>query len=139
MDPSPHDTPAMDQDRSPVSTVWRWFGAAGVFVSAMVHLVLWFEGYRDIDVVGPMFVLNAVGGVILTAAIIVWRHWLPLIGGIGFGLLTLTAYLLSATVGFFGVLSPFEFAGTPEIIAAMADVTAIVGSGMALLRERTTT
>lgn len=129
----------MDQDPTPPATVWRWFGAAGVFVSALVHLVLWFQGYRDIDVVGPLFLLNAVGGVVLAVAILVWRHWLPLLGGIGFGLLTLTAYLLSATVGFFGVLSPFEFAGTTEIIAAMADIVAVVGSGMALRRERART
>lgn len=126
----------MDQDGAPVAAVWRGFGAAGVFASALVHLVLWFQGYRDIDVVGPLFLLNAVGGIVLTAAIIVWRHRLPLLGGIGFGLLTLTAYLLSATVGFFGVLSPFEFAGTAEVVAAMADVTAVVGSAMALRRER---
>ncbi|GAB3169658.1 hypothetical protein GCM10027059_34950 [Myceligenerans halotolerans] len=127
----------MDQDRPPPATVWRWFGAAGVFVSALVHLVLWIQGYQDIDIVGPMFLLNAVGGAALAVAILVWRHWLPLLGGIGFGLLTLTAYLLSATVGFFGVLTPFEFAGTAEIVAAMADITAVVGSGMALRRERT--
>ncbi|WP_123814996.1 hypothetical protein [Myceligenerans xiligouense] len=138
MDPLPHDTPPKAQAGTPTAAVWRWFGATGVFVSALVHLVLWFQGYRDIDVIGPMFLLNAGGGVVLTVAIIVWRHWLPLLGGIGFGVLTLTAYLLSATVGFFGVLSPFEFAGTPEVIAAMADVTAAVGSGAALWRERRT-
>lgn len=134
----PHDTPALHPDRPGTAAVWRWFGAAGVFTSAVVHLVLWFQGYRDIDVIGPLFLLNAAGGAVLAAAILVWRHWLPLLGGIGFGVLTLTSYLLSATVGFFGVLSPFEFAGVAEIVAAMADIMAIVGSGAALWRERST-
>ncbi|GAB4085136.1 hypothetical protein GCM10028784_17660 [Myceligenerans cantabricum] len=127
------------EDRSGTSAVWRWFGAAGVFTSAVVHLILWFQGYRDIDIVGPMFLLNAVGGAVLAGAILVWRHWLPLLGGIGFGLLTLTAYLLSATVGFFGVLSQFEFAGVAEVVSAMADIMAVVGSAAALWRERRTT
>ncbi|MBL0886776.1 hypothetical protein [Myceligenerans indicum] len=136
MAPSPGDTPAMHPNRSSAATVWRWIGAVGVLASAAVHLVLWFQGYRDLEVVGPLFLLNAAGGVVLAVAILVWRHWLPLLGGIGFGLLTLTAYVLSATVGFFSVMTPFEFAGTAEIVSAMADLTAIVGSGMAMLRER---
>ncbi|WP_460751794.1 hypothetical protein [Myceligenerans cantabricum] len=139
MAPSPHDAPVIPEDRSGTSAVWRWFGAAGVFTSAVVHLILWFQGYRDIDIVGPMFLLNAVGGAVLAGAILVWRHWLPLLGGIGFGLLTLTAYLLSATVGFFGVLSQFEFAGVAEVVSAMADIMAVVGSAAALWRERRTT
>lgn len=127
----------MDTDRPGTAAGWRRLGAAGVLVSAVVHLVLWFQGFRDIAVVGPMFLLNAVGGVVLTVAILGWRHWLPLLGGIGFGLLTLVAFFLSATVGLFGVLSPLEFAGVEELVAAVAEIVAIVGCGMALRRERT--
>lgn len=126
----------MEQDRRGTATTWRMLGAAGVLASAVVHLVLWLQGYRDLDVVGPMFLLNAVGGAVLAVAIPVWRHWLPLLGGIGFGAATLAAYLLSATVGFFEVRTPFEFAGTAEVVSAAADVLAVVGCGVALWRER---
>ena len=38
--------------------------AVAALVSAVVHLVLWVDGYRDIDVIGPAFLVNAVAGVI---------------------------------------------------------------------------
>ena len=40
----------------------RILAAVAVLVSAAVHLYLWFDGMRDAHVVGPAFLLNAVGG-----------------------------------------------------------------------------
>ena len=37
----------------------RVVGAAAVLVSAAVHLWLWFEGFRDLSIIGPSFLLNA--------------------------------------------------------------------------------
>ena len=43
----------------------RLLAAAAVLVSAAVHLYLWFDGMRSVDVVGPAFMLNAVGGAVI--------------------------------------------------------------------------
>lgn len=115
---------------------WRSTAAVGVAVSAVVHLVLWNQGYRDLDVVGPLFLLNTVGGVVLAVLLVVWRHWLPLVGGIAFGVTTLLAFVASGTVGFFDVSGPLMF-GRNETIAAVAEVVAVVASTVALLREHT--
>ena len=40
----------------------RVLAALAVLVSAAMHLYLWFEGYRDVDTIGPAFLLNAFGG-----------------------------------------------------------------------------
>src|SRR5512144_2548321 len=40
----------------------RLLPATALLVSAAVHLVLWFDAMRDSAVVGPAFMLNAVGG-----------------------------------------------------------------------------
>ncbi|WP_278237166.1 hypothetical protein [Isoptericola sp. AK164] len=117
-----------------VAWVWRSLAAVSVAVSAVVHLVLWSDGYRDLDVVGPLFLLNAVGGFALAVLLVVWRHWLPLVGGIAFGALTLLAFVASGTVGFFDVSGPLMF-GRNETIAAVAEVLAVVASTVALLRE----
>jgi len=113
--------------------VWRWLAAIAVLASAVVHLVLWAQGYSDISVVGPLFLLNAVGGAVLAVLLVTWRHWLPLVGGIGFGALTLIAFVLSATVGFYGVSG--ELAGLNELVAAATEVVAVVAATVALLRE----
>ncbi|GAB6938399.1 hypothetical protein ACQP60_03995 [Isoptericola variabilis] len=128
--PRPRPTPAA---RPPVARGWRLAAALAVLVSAVVHVVLYVDGYDTIAVVGPLFLLNAVAGVALAVLLLAWRHWLPLVGGIGFGGLTLLAFVLSTTVGFYGVNE--TFAGTTEIVAAAAEVVAVVASAVALLRE----
>jgi hypothetical protein len=114
--------------------VWRSLAAVAVGVSAVVHLLEWQHGYRDIPWVGQLFLLNAVGGVVLTVLLMVWRHWLPLVGAIGFGAATLLAFVASTTVGFLGVTS--RFSGESAWIAAAAEVVAVVAATAALLREQ---
>jgi hypothetical protein len=58
---------------------------------------------RDVDVVGPSFMLNAVGGAVIAALLLGWRHWVPLFLAAGFGASTLGAFVISTTVGLFGV------------------------------------
>ncbi|MQA63827.1 MAG: hypothetical protein GEU86_20700, partial [Actinophytocola sp.] len=71
--------------------------------SAAVHLLEWNAWARDTEVIGPLFLVNVVAGIVIAAAIIVWPHWLPPLAAIGFGAATLGAYVLSLTVGLFDV------------------------------------
>ncbi|MCB7137804.1 hypothetical protein [Cellulosimicrobium marinum] len=112
----------------------RGLTAAGLLLSADVHLVLYAEGYDDIEVVGPLFLLNAVAGLALGILVLVWRHWLPVLGAIGFGALTLAAFYLSTTVGFFGVNE--SVGGTQQVLAAVSEWVAVVGGTLVLLVER---
>ncbi|WP_402468031.1 hypothetical protein [Isoptericola aurantiacus] len=118
-------------------TSWslRVVAALGVLVSAVVHLVLWADGYRDLEVTGALFLLNAVGGAVLGVLLVTWRHWLPLVGGIAFGAATLLAFVASGTIGFFEVSGHLMF-GPDEIVAAVSEVVAVVASTWALLREQ---
>ncbi|AEG44080.1 hypothetical protein [Isoptericola variabilis] len=136
MSGSPSSTPpshGRGATAHPVARAWRWVAAVGVLVSAVVHLVLWVHGYADIPVVGPLFLLNALGGAVLSVLLVAWRHWLPLVGGIGFGAATLVAFVLSATVGLYGVHATFT--GVNEFVAAAAECVAVVASAVALVRE----
>jgi hypothetical protein len=111
----------------------RMLAAAAVLVSAVVHLYLWFDGMRDADVVGPAFMLNAIGGAVIAVLLVTWRHWIPPFLALGFGVSTLTGFLIAATVGLFGVQE--SWTGWAVWTAAAAEVVAIVTGALLLLRD----
>ncbi len=111
----------------------RLLTALAVLVSGAVHLRLWFEGVRDIPMLGPAFMLNAVAALVIAAALLAWRHWLPVLLAVGFGAATLGAFIVSATVGLFGVHEVWR--GGAVLVAAVAEVTAVLGGLATLLRE----
>lgn len=118
-----------------VSDVVRGLAAACVMLSAVVHLDLWAGGMKALSVVGPAFLLNGVGGIVLGILLLVWRHWLPLVGAIGFGLATLTAFVISTTPsGFFDVHE--RWTGIPVWLAAVSEAGAIVLGVVGLFVER---
>jgi hypothetical protein len=109
----------------------RILTAIAVLVSAYVHLKLWLDGFRDLHVVGPAFLLNAVAGVVIAVGLVWWRHWLPPLLAAGFGLSTLGAFITSATVGLYGVHE--HWVGGYVWAAAVSEVLALAG-GLAILR-----
>ena len=89
----------------PTIAVLRVAGAVLLVVIALIHGYLWRQGYRDIDVIGPAFLLQAVLGVLGAAAVLLApRRLLPwaAAAGAAFALGSLAALLLSTTVGLFG-------------------------------------
>lgn len=115
-----------------VAWLLRILVVLGLLGSAWVHWDLWAEeGFDDIDTIGPLFLVNVVAGVVLAIAVLVWRHWLPVLGAIGFGAVTLGAYLLSLTPsGLFGVRE--QFATDAETWGVVTEAGCVV-FGIALL------
>ena len=107
--------------------------ALAVLVSAYVHLKLWFDGFRDMDKIGPAFMANAIGGVVIAVLLVVWRHWLPPLLAVGFGLSTLGAFIISATWGLFGLNE--QWTGWAVWTAAGAEVVAIILGAVVLMQE----
>jgi hypothetical protein len=102
----------------------RGLAAAGVLLSAVVHLDLWEQGFRDIRTIGPLFLLNVVAGLVIGVGVLVWRHWLPAVAAVGFGAATVVAFWISVLRGLFGVKEVAT--GTPEVLAEVADYAAVV-------------
>jgi len=79
--------------------------AAALGASAAIHVHLWDTGYRRIATIGPLFLLQAVSGMVLALAVLtVPRRWSGLAGLAGAGFLVSTAagIVLSAEIGLFG-------------------------------------
>ena len=110
----------------------RLLTALAVLVSAYVHLKLWFDGFRHMDKIGPAFMTNAIGGVVIAILLVVWVHWLPPLIAVGFGFSTLGAFIISATWGLFGLHE--QWVGWAVWTAAGAEVVAIVAGAAVLLQ-----
>jgi hypothetical protein len=109
--------------------------AVAALVSAFVHLRLWLppDRYQDIEVIGPAFLFNAVAGFVIAVLLLIWRHWVPGFLAAGFGASTLGAFIISATVGLFGVQEQ-QWTGGYQLTAAISEVVCIVG-GLLVMRE----
>jgi len=114
-----------------VGWILRVVVAAALLGSAGVHYFLWTQGYSGI--VGPLFLLNAIAGLVIAIGVLAWRHWLPPLLAAGFGVATLVPYILAATVGFLGVHDQFN--SQPEYWGVITEAVCIVG-GLALLFVR---
>jgi hypothetical protein len=77
-------------------------GAGFLVWSAVIHLMLWSDGYKDISVIGPLFLVQAIACIVIALAIVALR-WLALLAlGAVTGVATAAGLLLSANVGLFG-------------------------------------
>ena len=86
-------------------TVARLAAAAAIVVGGLVHLQLYFDGYRDFpnENLGRSFLLNGIASVVVAGALVVRRDWWVRLAGIGIVLGTLAAFALSRTdSGIFG-------------------------------------
>ncbi|GLY65692.1 hypothetical protein [Amycolatopsis taiwanensis] len=120
-----------------VAKVLRTLVVLGLLGSAWIHYELWqFQYFSQVDVIGPLFLVNAASGVVIAFAILAWRHWLPVLLAIGFGALTMVAFVLSLRAGgFFGVQEEFTPSSPnwlPELWAVVTEAGCVV-FGIALL------
>lgn len=105
--------------------------ALAVLVSAGVHRYLWFDLFSGAHVVGPAFMVNAISGVVIAILLVTWRHWIPSLLAVGFGVATLGAFIISTRSGLHGIHETWT---TWEAwTAAAAEVVAIVTGGTLLL------
>ncbi|HEY3088877.1 MAG TPA: hypothetical protein VGJ59_12525 [Jatrophihabitantaceae bacterium] len=102
----------------------RGLAAAGVLLSAVVHLNLWQQGFRYIHTIGPLYLLNVIAGLVIGVALLMWRHWLSAVAAVGFGLATIVTFWISVVHGLFGVMETAT--GTPEALAELAEYATVV-------------
>ena len=116
-------------------TVLVVVGAALMVWSGVIHLQLWSDGYRSISVIGPLFLIQGIGGIALAAVLAVFRRVVLMAAGAVMMAATAAGLLLSAGIGLFGFQESLavpdamsslvvEFAGAAVLAAAAAIVLA---------------
>jgi hypothetical protein len=114
----------------------RLITAVAVLVSAYVHLKEWLDGYRHVHVIGPLFVVNVVAGVVIAVLLVTWRHWLAAFLALGFGASTLGGFVIAAQWGLFGDHEKWQ--GPYIWTAAVAEAVTIVAGLYLVATERRT-
>jgi len=114
--------------------VLRRLAAIAILVAGGTHFDLWLDhGYRSVHVIGPLFLLNVVSAAVI-AALLLWRGAAPVqLIGLGYAASTLAAFFVSVYYGLFGFGE--TLAGTPQMIAALAEATAIALLALSLARS----
>ena len=112
----------------------RIVAALAVLVSAYVHLYEWLSGMRHVHVIGPLFIVNIVAGVVIAGLLFAWKHWLAPFLALGFGASTLGGFALATTsAGLFGDHEKWQ--GAYIWVAAVSEAVVIVTALVALSRE----
>jgi|SRR5690606_24468688 len=113
---------------------WRFFTAAAVLASAVLHVYLYTEWAKNLTPLGQAFLAQAAVGVVLAVLVLTWRSPLPLVGALLYGLGSIGAFSLSAATGFLGVTA--QLVGWEEYATKVVELLAVVGAVVALLVER---
>ena len=117
---------------------WRLLSAIMLLAMGGIHLYLVFYGVGG--TLGVLFVLNAVGALVLAIAMMVLRgRLLALAAGLSllFMVGTLLALVLALTVGFFGIREVLDFELVPTTLVVESIGTIILAITLALvLRSR---
>jgi hypothetical protein len=76
-------------------------GAGFLVWSGVIHLELWSDGYKDISVIGPLFLVQGIGTILLGVVIVALRWLALLVAGAIAGVATAVGLLLTVYVGLF--------------------------------------
>lgn len=111
-----------------------WVGSALLAASAVIHFHLWLsEGYRHIPTIGPLFMAQAIVGVLLALATAIFRKLVLVAGAAGLSVSSIGALLISAWWGLFGWQESFgaPYVGLAIWVEALAAV--LLGSACGLM------
>jgi hypothetical protein len=101
-------------------------GAALVAGSGAIHLHLWLTGYRDIHIIGPLFLAQAISAFVIALAVVVSRRMTSALAAIALLAGTTGGLLFSSWHGVFGFHE--------SLSAPFADLSLFVeGTGIAVL------
>jgi hypothetical protein len=129
--------------KAPATLAWpaaRWAaniaavaGAALLVWSGVIHLQLWGDGYRDISVIGPLFLVQGVGSIVIAAVLAVFRRLALIAAGAVTLASTAGGLLLSVYVGLFGYQESLAVPYAKSSLVIEFTGAAVLGAAAALV------
>lgn len=101
------------------------FAALGVLVAGFQHARLFHRGYAEVEVVGLLFFMNAIGSTFVVLTLIAERVWLFVLGAVSVCVPSLVSIAIShSSVGFLG----FREGGydADALVIVVAEIAAVV-------------
>jgi hypothetical protein len=112
MEPAPSNIRLLDRDERPATNsggsfvpecgsdgsrdrMLRWGTTSLLIAIGIVHLHLWWVGYRTLPTIGPLFLLAVVGAGLIALFTSVQLNWVTATVAASFAASTLAAYLMS--------------------------------------------
>lgn len=110
-----------------IGTAVRWAAAAAIALGGLIHLQLYFDGYRDFpnQNLGRSFILNGVASVVVACLLVARKDLLVRLAGAAILVGTLIAFVVSRTGD--GIFGFAEQGLNPSPQAALTLVAEIVG------------
>jgi hypothetical protein len=108
----------------------RLLGAVLTALMGLIHLRLWLDGYREVPVIGTLFLFNSIGAGLLIAALLAvparLRTTVTAITAL-FTAGTIAGLILSLTVGLFGVHESLQTPLVPTTLAVESVGVLVLG------------
>lgn len=123
----------------PVALTLLALAAVAVLVAGLQHARLYHRGYAEVEIVGLLFFLNALGSTAVVLTLIFGRIWLFVLGTLSICVPSLVSIALShSSTGFFGFREGGYDADALIVVGAevAAVALALLGAGAAAARRR---
>lgn len=101
----------------------RFGGAGFILLNGGVHLYPWDHTYRQIRVIGPLFVVSAVAALLIAGALLRRPEGITALLGLALSAGTFGAFMLTVTIGLFGFIAGWDL---KAVLAAVAEIGAIL-------------
>jgi hypothetical protein len=113
------------------ATVLALAGAAMLIWSAWIHIKLYADGYKDVHIIGPLFLAQGIACILLVIPLVIWRGLALQVISAATLIATAAGLLISVNYGLFGLteslLVPYtklslyvEFGGGAVLLAGAA-------------------
>ena len=111
---------------------------AGLLItSGAIHLDLWNIAYRHVSVLGPLFLLQVISAFVIAVGLLVSRHILAVLAGLGLVLGTILGFILVLTIGLFNFKLTFiSGEAWTTLVVEIVAVVMLTATGLLLLRRR---